>query len=270
MKFFEDDVADLALPEYTFIEPNYDTGNNYQGGNSMHPLNDIRRGELLIKQVYETLRKSQYWSETMLIITFDEHGGFYDHVAPASTVATGDDDQYANPAHPFAFDQLGIRVPALVISAYTEKGSVIGSEAGDSNTVFDHSSVLATVEKRFQIAPLTERDRVAQTLDVAVNLAAARDSDAPMVLPDPAPDTAVAGIARLVQPRDAEESGEAPLSENQASLVSLALACDLAASPASDHYESRDRHLEIRKQKDAAEYVLGVESKIHSRRHTQL
>jgi hypothetical protein len=60
MSLFAGDVAANQLPEYTFIEPNYDTGNNYQGGNSMHPLNDIRKGELLIKQVYETLRASSY------------------------------------------------------------------------------------------------------------------------------------------------------------------------------------------------------------------
>ena len=61
MSLFAGDVAANQLPEYTFIEPNYDTGNNYQGGNSMHPLNDIRKGELLIKQVYETLRASSIW-----------------------------------------------------------------------------------------------------------------------------------------------------------------------------------------------------------------
>jgi phospholipase C len=187
MKFFADDVKSGSLPEYTFIEPNYDSGANYVNGNSMHPLNDIRKGELLLKQVYETLRNSKYWRDTMLIITFDEHGGFYDHVPPPATVPSGDDTTHLNPAHPFAFDRLGVRVPAIVVSAYTQAGTVIGADAGDPATVFDHSSILATVEKRFGLEPLTLRDEAARTLDIALNLPDARD-DAPATLPDPAAD----------------------------------------------------------------------------------
>ena len=94
----------------------------------------------------------------MLIITFDEHGGFYDHQPPPATVPTGDDSKYANPNYSFLFNRLGVRVPAIVVSAYTAKGTIIGDDPGDPATVFDHSSVLATVEKRFGLAPLTKRD----------------------------------------------------------------------------------------------------------------
>lgn len=171
--FFED-IKNADLADYNFIEPRYDTGNNYLDGNSMHPLNDIRKGEELVKRVYEALRNSEYWKDTMLIITFDEHGGFYDHLSPPGTVPTGDDSNYANLAYSFRFDCLGVRVPAIVVSAYTGKGTIIGADAGDPATVFDHSSVLATVEKRFGLAPLTERDRAANSLEVAINLAAPR------------------------------------------------------------------------------------------------
>ncbi len=119
----------------------------------MHPLNDIRKGEALVKGVYEALRNSQYWADTMFIITFDEHGGFYDHQSPPATVATGDDSNYANPAYSFRFDRLGVRVPAIVVSAYTDKGTIIGDDPNEPSTVFDHTSVLATVEKRFGLEP---------------------------------------------------------------------------------------------------------------------
>src|SRR5208337_124762 len=125
----------------------YDTGGNYANGNSMHPLNDVRLGEQLVKLVYEMIRQSPvYWVNTMLIITFDEHGGFYDHVPPPKTTPTGDDTKYANPAHHFGFDLLGVRVPAIVVSAYTAPGTVIGANASDPATIFDHTSILRTVE----------------------------------------------------------------------------------------------------------------------------
>lgn len=184
MNLFAQDVFTNSLPDYTFIEPNYDTGHNYQNGNSMHPLNDIREGEKLIKLVYETLRSSTYWERVMLIITFDEHGGFYDHVPPPAAVPTGDDATYANPAHNFDFDRLGIRIPTIVVSAYTPKGLVIGSDPNNPKTTFDHGSVLATVEKCFGLPELTARDKTANTLDIALQLENARN-DAPMTLPDP-------------------------------------------------------------------------------------
>ena len=186
MKHFVDDVAAGILPEYTFIEPCYggflDT--NFASGNSMHPQDDIRAGDALIKLVYETLRNSDYWLDTMLIITFDEHGGFFDHVPPPPAPPTGDDDTYANPANNFKFDLYGVRVPAVVVSAYTQKGTVIGTDANDQSTVFDHASIPATVEARFGLSALTNRDQAANTLDVALNLDDPR-TDAPTTLPNP-------------------------------------------------------------------------------------
>jgi phospholipase C len=184
MKYFAEDVKNGVLPEYTFIEPNYDSGENYVNGNSMHPLNDIRKGDQLVKTVYETLRNSNYWQDTMLIITFDEHGGFCDHVPPPAAVPTGDDASYANPKNNFKFDLYGIRVPAIVVSAYTKKGTIIGTDPEDPSTIFDHTSILATVEARFNLPPLTGRDKVANTLDVALNLDVPR-TDAPTSLTPP-------------------------------------------------------------------------------------
>ncbi len=185
---FVEDVQNRTLPEYTFIEPLYNIGTHYKAGSSMHPLDDLRLGEQLVKDVYEVLRGSPDWQDTMLIITFDEHGGFYDHVPPPAVTSTGDDTKYANPAHAFKFDLLGVRVPAIAISAYTQAGTVIGTSANDPKTIFDHTSILRAVEDRFQLGPLTSRDANANSVDVALNLSSPR-TDAPQTLPDPLVDS---------------------------------------------------------------------------------
>ena len=266
MSCFFDDVKNGALADYTFIEPRYDTGNNYLNGTSMHPLNDIRKGEGLVKQVYEALRNSQYWADTMLIISFDEHGGFYDHQPPPATVPTGDDSKYANPNYSFLFDRLGVRVPGIVVSAYTAKGTIIGADPGDLSAVYDHSSVLATVEKFFGLQPLTKRDGAANTLEVAINLTAPRSSptEALTALPNPAADAAAA------VPTDPTTifaaSAQAPLSTNQRTMAALALACDLQITPSSNHAALISNHQKLVEQKDAADYIQKVEDKVISRR----
>jgi phospholipase C len=263
---FFDDVKSGALADYSFIEPRYDTGNNYLAGNSMHPLNDITKGEDLVKRVYEALRNSQCWANTMLIITFDEHGGFYDHQSPPSTVSTGDDSKYANPLHDFHFDRLGIRVPAIVVSAFTGKGIIIGDDPGDPSTVFDHASVLATVEKRFGLDPLTQRDAGANTLEVALNLSAPRllPAEARTQLPDPATNAAVTKAVNTTEMLTA--GAQVPLSVNQATMAALALACEMQITPPEYHAALTSNHQKIVEQKDAADYIKKVEDTIVSRR----
>jgi len=262
MAQFETDIAVGDLPPYTFIEPNYDTGHNYLNGNSMHPLNDIRNGEALVKRVYEALRKSKFWDSTMLIITFDEHGGFYDHVSPPATVATGDDHRYGDSDIPFSFDRLGVRVPGLVISAYTQAGTVIGTPGGPD--CFDHSSIPATVAKRFKFATLTQRDAQARTLDVALNLAQARttDAEAPLELPLPAFDAADPIPSVAAQALTSAAANHAPLSDNQRTFLALALACDLEVTKPAAHPELRSFCDDITTQKQAADYIGSVVQKI--------
>jgi phospholipase C len=264
MEHFAADVKSNSLPPYTFIEPNYDTGHNYQRGNSMHPLNDIRKGEALVKQVYETLRASKYWDKMMLIIIFDEHGGFYDHVSPPGTVSTGDDYRYATAGRNFAFNRLGVRVPGIVVSAYTKGNTVIGTGALDDPAVFDHSSVIATAALRFGFPFLTERDAKANTLDVALNLDAPRltPAEAPLTLPDSAPDMPAA--LRLAPSAAAQPT--APLSDNQRSFLALAAACDLSMSATPAHEKILAAHKAIQTQQEAAPYVRAVEAKIRAKR----
>ena len=263
--FFED-VTKNQLPDYSFIEPRYDTGNNYVDGNSMHPLNDIRKGEALVKRVYESLRNSSYWQDTVLIITFDEHGGFFDHQSPPATVPTGDDSKYANSNYTFRFDRLGVRVPALAISAHTARGTVIGTDPTERSTTFDHTSVLATVEKLFGLSPLTQRDASANTLVPALNAPTPRltATDAPTSLPDPAADAAVSGPADVAGIFAA--APQAPLSVNQQSMADLALACDLAVSPPAARPALISHHQKLVEQQDADQYIRNVEARIRARR----
>jgi phospholipase C len=202
----------------------------------------------------------------MLIITFDEHGGFYDHQPPPHAIPPADASPYANPNYTFRFDRLGVRVPAVVVSAYTPKGTVIGTDPKDASTVFDHTSVLATVEKRFALSPLTKRDEGANTLDVALTSPSARDADAPTALPDPAPDSTVSGPADLSKIFAADP--RAPLSTNQKAMAALALACDLATTSPSVHAAVISNHQKLVEQADAADYIKTVEEKIVSRRST--
>jgi phospholipase C len=269
MEDFFEHVAKGGLSDYNFIEPRYGTGNNYVEGNSMHPLNDIRQGEDLVKQLYEAIRKSNYWDDTMLVITFDEHGGFYDHLPPPATVPPGDEPIYANLNFSFRFDRLGVRVPAIVVSAYTSKGAIIGTDPTDTSAIFDHSSILATVEKLFGLEPLTNRDARANTLEIALDLDSPRSSPdaALMKLPDRAPDSAVTGPTDLSAKFAADP--KAPLSTNQKTMAALALACDLELTPPQTHAALVSNHQKLVEQQDTANYIKSVEAKISQRRRAR-
>jgi phospholipase C len=170
---------------FIFIEPAYGAHKfdvagpgDFTCGNSMHPLDDITRGEQLIKTVYESIRNSPHWERSLLIITFDEHGGFYDHVAPGPAVPPGDLETADYSEFGFKFDRLGVRVPALVISAHTPRGVI-------DHTVYDHTSILATVESLYGVHNLTQRDKAANTVGHLMSLPVAR-TDAPTSLNPPA------------------------------------------------------------------------------------
>ena len=181
-EFREQLRAGLHTQTYTFIEPHYGhillDGSNFKCGSSQHPLDDVTRGERLIKDVYEAIRASTYWDKSLLLILYDEHGGFYDHVAPPSAVVPGDSwSEPSNNTHSFTFGQLGVRIPAVVVSPYVQRGVV-------DHTVYDHTSVIATVASLYGLGHLTERDRAAASL---VPLMADQPrNDAPTMLPEPA------------------------------------------------------------------------------------
>jgi hypothetical protein len=185
MEDFDADVSDDGFdPVFVFIEPHYGnilpgTPEDYTCGTSQHPLDDVTRGEKLIKDVYEAIRNSPHWDRSVLVVTWDEHGGFYDHVPPPGAVSPGDlPGDPDNNTNGFDFTQLGARVPAVVISPLIERGVI-------DHTEYDHSSIAATVERLFGLEAMTNRDAQANDVRHLLSRETAR-TDTPTTLPSPA------------------------------------------------------------------------------------
>lgn len=175
---FAGDLAEGPFDySYVFIEPSYDILHDYKAGTSQHPLADITRGETLIKATYEAIRNSDVWDSSMLIITWDENGGFYDHAAPPAAVAPGDTTLAAkNNQSGFTFEQYGPRVPAVIVSPLIPGNRI-------DHRLYDHASIPATIEGVFGLKALTDRDAQANKLSDLVTLSDPRDT--PAVLPNP-------------------------------------------------------------------------------------
>lgn len=170
-RFYEDEFVEDArrgnLPAYTFIEPRYFP--DVKLPNDQHPPHHVGMGEDLIAEVYNAVRGSPLWERTLLVITYDEHGGIYDHVPPPAAVPPDD----AHP-QPFGFDRYGVRVPSVLVSPYIKAGTVLKRPEGSAYP-YDHTSVIATLRKCFDLGgPLTRRDAVAPDLESALNLEAPR------------------------------------------------------------------------------------------------
>ena len=119
---FKKDAEKGKLPSLTVIEPRY-FDIKILPANDDHPSHDVANGQKLVKQVYETLRASPQWNETLFIITYDEHGGFYDHVeTPVDNVPSPDGNTGPAPDF-FKFDRLGVRVPTIMVSPWIKKGT---------------------------------------------------------------------------------------------------------------------------------------------------
>ena len=160
---YTDFIADCKknrLPDYSFVEPNYSDHESDGGGewlaSDQHPDHHVRVGEAFIGSVYMAIRKNpDLWKSTLLLVTYDEHGGIYDHVKPPA--CTPDTPFVAKPeatgtGAPFAFDRLGVRVPAIAISPWIPKATVVaGPEAPVGGRVFEHASIPATVTKAFHL-----------------------------------------------------------------------------------------------------------------------
>jgi phospholipase C len=154
------------LPAYTFLEPDFASG-----GNSQHPNYNVALGEQLIHDVYDTLRSGPGWNETLLLITFDEHGGNYDHVPPPANAVPP--DELVGEFEDFNFKRFGVRIPALLVSPLIAAGTVFRAKSG----TIDHTSVLKTIEQRWGIAPLTARDKAAPSLADVLTLSRPRKDD---------------------------------------------------------------------------------------------
>jgi phospholipase C len=202
---FKQDARAGRLPAFSYLEPAWIAP---QGTTSYHPGADLVPGERALAELYEAMRAGPAWNETLFIITFDEHGGVFDHAPPPYAEKPWPND--ANDG--FAYDLLGPRVPAIVVSPWIEKQTVFRS---GETTPFDHTSILATVLSWFGVPrsrwALGDRTHHAPTFEKVLTRAAAR-TDAPATLPVPsdaqfppqgAPTTAlpVHDLHRLMAPR---------------------------------------------------------------------
>ncbi len=187
-----------GLPRYSFIEPVYIDSLVWGPENDMHPESwpfdlygpsNVEHGERLLYTLYQPVRSSPDWDKILLIILFDEHGGCYDHVVPPGKqnpfgcdLAISPDGIVIPPSQGggsgFNFDRLGVRVPAIVVSAYTEQQTIL-------NTCFDHTSVLSTVVNCFSLptGQLGRRQGISPDVSAALNLPRPRTDQPP--IPEP-------------------------------------------------------------------------------------
>jgi phospholipase C len=162
---FQQRAAAGTLPTYTFLEPNFSAT-----GNSQHPNYNVAAGEALIHDVYTALRNGPGWNSTLLIITYDEAGGTYDHVPPPSNATPPGDGTVGEMG--FAFTRFGVRIPAVLVSPLIAPGTVYRATGP-----IDHTSVLKTIQERWGTATLTARDAAAASLADVLTLAQPRTDD---------------------------------------------------------------------------------------------
>lgn len=197
MLSFEADCEDAAsFPDYVFLEPKY----FWPGQNDQHPTSDIRRGDALIAQVYNAIRKNEeLWNSTLLVVLYDEHGGFYDHVDPreAPYLAKAVPPDGNKTPEGFAFDLLGLRVPALLISPWLDPGALHG--------IYDHTSLLKYLTMKWGLGDLGARTAAANNFADEVVWRATPRTDAPLTM------------TTVPVPEDPEPT---ELSEHQQALVS--------------------------------------------------
>ena len=178
------------LPNFTFIEPEWTIGERGTGegklmqkalfhqGDDYHPPGNTDAGENLVKQVYMSLIANKAaWEKTLLIITFDEPVGSFDHIPPPAAIppwGEGEEPSFKR-EHDFKFNRYGGRVPAILVSPWVEKGTVFRST---TNVPFDHTSLIATILKwrglENRIADFGERTKHAPTFENIVSLSTPR------------------------------------------------------------------------------------------------
>lgn len=140
---FLDAAEDGKLPNVSWIDPDFGIGIYPGAPNDDHPPHDMRHGQNLVSKVYNALLNSTQWPTTLLVITYDEHGGFYDHVSPRQFTPADSDDE---------FRKYGPRVPTLVVSPWVARQRAYGSQSHHlqpNDVLFDHTSILRTILRRF-------------------------------------------------------------------------------------------------------------------------
>jgi phospholipase C len=173
-RFFAD-AASGTLPSYSYLDPFF-LGEGQGGSNDDHPHADIHRGQAFLSLVAQAITSSPLWSRTALVITYDEWGGFFDHVRPPRLPDDHDTGAHGKDDHA----QAGFRVPCMVLSPFARAGHI-------GHQQYDHTSILKMVEWRFGLAPLTKRDKAARNLAESFDFAHTRAAPTLPIVTDPGP-----------------------------------------------------------------------------------
>jgi phospholipase C len=238
---FRKDALAGTLPAYSFVEPSFLVQPNDQ-----HPPHDVRPGEHLLYDVWTAVSRGKHWKNTLLVITYDEHGGCFDHVKPPDTAIKPDKSK---PQEPFDFHRYGVRVPTVVISPYIDAGTVFRS--GSAAVEYDHTSILATL--RDWVDPIGEHQRkmlksarikVAPKLDMVLTRATPR-TDLPQIPPPPDLNLAPAEFA---------VAEEIPLNSIQKAIIAASVTQHRGAEP-GDLSIRREVHERAKTHGDALRFL---------------
>jgi phospholipase C len=190
---FFTDCAKGALPSYSLVDPNFSTS-------SEENPQDVQYGDVFLSKVVNAVMSSPKWDRTLLVWTYDEHGGYYDHVPPPSAPTPDDVPPDLTPGDvPGRFDRFGFRVPTGVVSPYARRDYV-------SHTICDHTSILKLCERKWNLPTLTRRDAAANDFLDMVDFTAPPAFRLPPRLPAPAntsSPTCVPGEAGTIPPPSA-------------------------------------------------------------------
>jgi phospholipase C len=215
-RFFEHAAGEESdFPLYVFIEPSY----NQPGANDDHPCHNVLDGEKLIAEVYNALRANDpLWRCSLLVVLYDEHGGYYDHVTPPPAVPPDHHQEE------FTFDQLGVRVPALLVSPYAKKQVV--------NTQFDHTSLLRYLIDKWGLRSLGARAGDANTHSIHSALSDVARTDTPTELPMPPP-----------AKNSPAQAPATHLSSHQSALLALSHSLESMTDVDPNEVAARSRHV---------------------------
>ncbi len=198
---FLHDAASGSLPAVSFVDPKF-TELDDGLGNDDHPHSDIRNGDAFLSQVFHAVSTGPKWGSTVLIVIFDEWGGFFEHVAPPRVVAPNKID--TNLVNGEAL--LGFRVPAIIASPFTHSANKVDS------TTYDHTAILKLIEWRWELAPLTLRDASPQIGNPAAGFNFTSPDASVPELPQP---STVAGRPCFLQPAAAARAEPSTRAEAQ-------------------------------------------------------
>ena len=176
---FLDACQTNSLPRYSFIEPSF-----LSDPNDQHPPHDVQAGEAFLYSIWKAVSTSPGWNQTLLVITYDEHGGCFDHVTPPFNAVPPDQARSAE-GNGFDFRRFGVRVPTVVISPYIQAGTVFRSDT--PHAPYDHTSILATLRDWVGIPAknmlTSKRIAAAPTLNQLLTLSTARVDLPPISAP---------------------------------------------------------------------------------------